>query len=179
MLHRRGLPGLGAFALLVVAAVGLLYGCESEEMPAGDGPTGVAPGERARAEVVGVVDGDTIDVSLDGEVERVRYIGVDTPESVAPGQPVECYGRRASSFNARLVEGERVELAFDRELRDDYGRLLAYVYVEGVLVNAELVERGFARTLEIPPNTSKADLLGRLEVKAGSAGRGLWEACER
>jgi micrococcal nuclease len=178
MAHRTGLPGAGAFALLALAVFGLLHGCDSEEASEVTPPAGIAPGDRVRAEVVDVVDGDTIEVSLDAETDRVRYIGVDTPESVAPGQPVECFGRRASAANARLVGGEEVELLFDRELRDPYGRLLAYVYADGVLVNGELVARGFARTLEIAPNTAKADLLGRLEVKAGRAGRGLWGACE-
>ena len=69
-------------------------------------------------------------------------------------------------------------LVFDHELRDDYGRLLAYVYVGDVFVNARLVARGFARTLEIAPNTSRAARLGRLEARAGAAGRGLWGACD-
>ena len=79
-------------------------------------------------EVVDVVDGDTIEVLIDGTEEDVRYIGVDTPESVKPGAPVECFGPEASAFNERLVDGERVGLVFDAERRDDYGRLLAYVY---------------------------------------------------
>jgi micrococcal nuclease len=163
--------------LLVLAVIGLLHGCESEQGSEGGAPEDIGPGDRVRGEVLDVVDGDTIEVELGGETERVRYIGVDTPESVAPGQPAECFGHRASDANARLVEGEEVRLVFDQELRDAYGRLLAYVYVGDVLVNAELVERGFARTLEIPPNTAKADLLERLEVAAGRAGRGLWDAC--
>ena len=164
--------------MLVLAVVGLLYGCESEPGSRGAATDGFGPGDRASAGVIDVVDGDTIEVSLEGEAERVRYIGVDTPESVAPDQPVECFGRRASAANARLVEGKQVRLVFDQELRDTYGRLLAYVYVGDVLVNAELVKRGFARTLEIAPNTAKADLFERLEVAAGRAGRGLWGACE-
>ena len=70
-----------------------------------------------------------------------------------------------------------MRLEFDRELRDDYGRLLAYVYVGEEFVNAELVAGGYARTLEIEPNTSRAEQLGRLETEAGAAGRGLWGAC--
>ena len=66
---------------------------------------------------------------------------------------------------------------FDEELRDDYGRLLAYVYADGRLVNAQLVAGGFARTLEIEPNTAMADVLGRMESRAATAGRGLWAAC--
>ena len=107
----------------------------------------------------------------------MRYIGIDTPESVVPGEPVECFGKEASAANERLVEGETVRLVFDAERRDHYGRLLAYVYVGGTFVNASLVEDGFATTLEIEPNTSRAGELGRLEAAAGREGAGLWSAC--
>jgi micrococcal nuclease len=159
-----------------VALFLLLHGCD-EGGDGGAGPPGEPSRDSARAEVLRVVDGDTIEVSLESTEEDVRYIGVDTPESVAPGEPVECFGHRASDLNADLVEGRTVRLVFDRELRDDYGRLLAYVHVGGVFVNAKLVERGYARTLEIPPNTARARLLARLEREAGQAGRGLWNAC--
>jgi micrococcal nuclease len=127
--------------------------------------------------VADVVDGDTIEVLVNGTEEDVRYIGVDTPESVKPGAPVECFGPEASEFNERLVSGERVRLDFGPERRDDYGRLLAYVYVGDRFVNAELVRRGYATTLEIAPNDQFADLFDRLEQDAGNAGRGLWGAC--
>jgi micrococcal nuclease len=130
-----------------------------------------------RAEVLRVVDGDTIEVELDGREEDVRYIGVDTPETVKPGTPVQCFGPEASARNHELAEGRTVRLVFDRELRDDYGRLLAYVHAGGKLVNAELVAGGYARTLEIEPNTSRAPMLARLEERAAVAGRGLWSAC--
>jgi micrococcal nuclease len=177
----RGAPGLGALVLLAVVVVLLARGCDEDGGGRGGDHTardgGRSGGDRVDAEVLRVVDGDTIEVLLDGTEEDVRYIGVDTPESVAPGEPVECYGEAASDFNAELVEGEDVSLVFDAELRDRYGRLLAYVYVGDVLVNAELVARGFARTLEIEPNTSKAPRFERLEQRAGAAGRGLWGAC--
>jgi micrococcal nuclease len=127
--------------------------------------------------VTRVVDGDTAEVELDGGEEDVRYIGIDTPESVAPGQPVECYGHAASDLNEELVEGEQVRLVFDDEPRDKYGRLLAYVHQGDLFVNAELVRRGYARTLEIAPNTDHAPLFDRLEQQAAVAGRGLWGAC--
>ena len=130
-----------------------------------------------RAEVLDVIDGDTIEVLIGGREEDVRYIGVDTPESVAPGEPVECFGVQASEFNSQLVGGERVRLVFDDERRDQYGRLLAYVYVGDTFVNAELVRDGFARTLTIAPNTDFAERLDRLARRAGAAGRGLWGAC--
>ncbi|HEX5954906.1 MAG TPA: thermonuclease family protein, partial [Solirubrobacterales bacterium] len=99
------------------------------------------------------------------------------PESVKPGAPVECFGPEASDFNERLVGGERVRLEFGPERRDDYGRLLAYVYVGDRFVNADLVRRGYATTLTIAPNDQFAPLLNRLEQEAGNAGRGLWGAC--
>ena len=117
------------------------------------------------------------EVRLGGEIEYVRYIGIDTPESVAPGQPVECFGPEASDFNERLVGGRRVRLEFDAERRDQYGRLLAYVYLGERFVNAELLSAGFATTLTIPPNDSFARLFDRLEQEAGNAGLGLWGAC--
>jgi len=129
--------------------------------------------------VVRVVDGDTIHVRLDGRREKVRYIGVDTPESVKPGAPVECFAGRAGEFNRRLIAGERVRLVSDLEPRDRYGRLLAYVYRvrDGLFVNAELVRRGYAETLTVPPNVEHAAELRRLASAARRGGRGLWSAC--
>jgi micrococcal nuclease len=132
-----------------------------------------------RAQVLRVVDGDTIRVSLAGRTERVRYIGVDTPESVKPGTPVECFAKRASAANAALVTGRSVRLVADVEQRDRYGRLLAYVYREpdGTFVNAQLVRDGFARPLTIAPNVAHARELAGLANRARRAGRGLWAAC--
>ena len=158
--------------LLLLAAAVLLRPWESwdglweDESPAS-----------ATVVVTRVVDGDTVEVQLDGTEEDVRYIGVDTPETVKPGEPVGCFGPQASAFNHRLVEGRRVRLVFGAERRDVYGRLLAYVYLDGRFVNAELVRRGLARTLAIPPNDRFAGELKRLEIAAARAGRGLWGAC--
>lgn len=145
--------------------------------PEATGGADAAPAAAGAVAVVDVVDGDTIEVRLDGEVEDVRYIGIDTPESVAPDQPVECFGPEASAANERLVGGRRVRLEFDAERRDRYGRLLAYVYLGERFVNAELLREGFATTLTIAPNDSFAGLFDRLEQEAGNAGRGLWAAC--
>jgi micrococcal nuclease len=129
-------------------------------------------------QVVRVVDGDTIRVRLDGgRTERVRYIGIDTPESVKPGTPVQCFAKKASHFNASLVSGRQVMLKTDAEERDRYGRLLAYVYADGRFVNRELVARGYARTLTIPPNVAHADEFAQLARRAREAGVGLWQAC--
>ena len=143
------------------------------------------PSGRVSVRVTHVVDGDTIDVSMpDGSDETVRYIGIDTPETVKPDTPVQCGGPRAHAVNERLVGGRSVTLRFDAERRDVYGRLLAYVYLPAarpgahpLFVNAELVRLGLARTLTIPPNDSFASLFARLAARAGALGRGLWGSC--
>jgi micrococcal nuclease len=131
------------------------------------------------ARVVRVVDGDTVVVQTGGHQEKVRYIGVDTPESVKPGTPVQCFAKAASAENKRLIEGERVKLVHDAEALDRYGRTLAYVYRarDGLFVNAELVKRGYARTLTIPPNVAHAHDFAKLATQARRAGRGLWSRC--
>lgn len=138
-----------------------------------------APGAALTGRVVRVVDGDTIRVALAGRVERVRYIGIDTPESVKPGTPVQCYAHRAAAENARLVAHRRVRLVLDVEPRDRFGRLLAYVYRsdDGRFVNAALVGGGFARTLTIPPNVRFAARFRALAARARRDRRGLWSAC--
>lgn len=143
---------------------------------------GDAPEDPYVARVVRVVDGDTIVVSLAGREERVRYIGVDTPETVKPGAPVECFGKKASARNkALLPPGTRVRLTRDAEERDRYGRLLAYVYraQDGLFVNASLVLDGYATPLSIPPNVRHAAQFSAEAVEARRAGRGLWNACSR
>jgi micrococcal nuclease len=162
----------GSAILLVLAALVLLRPWETW-----DGPWRDEPPASAVAYVSRVVDGDTVEVQLDGETEDVRYIGVDTPETVKPDTPVQCFGPQASRFNHALVEHRRVRLLFGVERRDVYGRLLAYVYLGGRFVNAELIRRGLARTLTIPPNDRFAGRLKRLEMAASRAGRGLWSAC--
>ena len=153
---------------------------------------GAAPAE-AVVRVVRVVDGDTISVQLGGRDEYVRLIGVDTPETVKPDTPVQCFGERASHFTKRRLTGRRVRLVFGAEPRDVYGRLLAYVYVaiptsstpqggkgrkrDERLFNAELARRGLARPLTIPPNDRFAPRFERLALGAARAGRGLWGAC--
>jgi micrococcal nuclease len=129
--------------------------------------------------VVRVVDGDTIRVSIGGREERVRYIGIDTPESVKPGTPVQCFAKKASAENKRLVGGRRVRIERDVEERDRYGRLLAYVYpaAGGPMVNETLVRGGYARTLTIPPDVRHAERFRRMADQARKAGRGLWRAC--
>lgn len=122
--------------------------------------------------VVRVVDGDTVELA-DGE--KVRYIGINTPETVKSNAPVECYGHEASVYNKQLVEGRRVRLAKDVSDRDRYGRLLRFVYLEdGTFVNDILVREGYAYASTFPPDVSKADEFTAAQAEARDARRGLW-----
>jgi micrococcal nuclease len=166
----RSLPSLASVAVLVIAIVLLIRSGSGED------PRTPAP-KTGTAHVTRAIDGDTIEVRYDGATEDVRYIGVDTPETVKPDTPVQCFGPEAHELNARLVEGHDVRLEFDAERRDVYGRLLAYVRVGDEFVNAKLVRRGYATTLTIPPNDRYADEFARMEREASTRGLGLWGAC--
>jgi micrococcal nuclease len=159
---------VGSVVLLAVVALVVLRPWE------GDPEAGPAS---ATAVVVRVVDGDTIEARIDGEVEDVRLIGVDTPETVKPGEPVQCFGPRASHFTKQRLEGEQVRLVFGVERRDVYGRVLAYAYLGDRFFNPILLRRGLARTLTIPPNDRFAARFEQLELTAARAGQGLWGAC--
>ncbi len=167
---RRGL----AFASLWLVALGAgvsVTACGETHRPA------TAPGEGT---VVRAVDGDTVDVRLNGHVERVRLIGIDTPETVSPDRPVECFGHEASARTAELLTpGTRVRLERDVEARDRYGRLLAHVVRldDGVWVNESLVADGFAIARSYPPNTTRSAELRASEAIARRASAGLWAAC--
>lgn len=134
-----------------------------------------SPGE---ATVVRVVDGDTIVVHIEGHQYTVRYIGVDTPETVKPNTPVQCFGQEASRRNRELVEGKKVRLEKDVSETDRFGRLLRYVYVDGRMVNAVLVEEGYAQVSTFPPDVKYQEEFLRLQREARDAGRGLWGSCK-
>jgi micrococcal nuclease len=133
---------------------------------------------RYQASVVYTVDGDTIDVRFgNGRVDRVRILGADTPETKDPRKPVQCFGPEASAYTHERLAGKRVTLETDAEVRDKYGRLLAYVYVDGVRYDDELLRLGYARLLIIPPNGVHARAMLDAELEARTARRGLWGAC--
>jgi len=121
--------------------------------------------------VVGVIDGDTIDVQINGVTYRVRYIGIDTPERGA------CYYAEAKAQNETLVLGQRVRLERDVSETDRYGRLLRYVWIGEYFVNAALVADGYAMVYTYPPDVRYADTFLALQQEARNAGRGLWIAC--
>lgn len=130
--------------------------------------------ERQKAQVTRVIDGDTVE--LEGGA-RVRYIGIDTPETVDPRKSVQCFGQEAAAKNRELVEGKIVELEKDISETDKYGRLLGYVYVDGIFVNDYLVRQGFAFASSYPPDIKYQDKFQQAEREARENQRGLWLAC--
>ncbi|MEA2704680.1 MAG: micrococcal nuclease [Actinomycetota bacterium] len=169
MSTRRGLAAVGAVVLTLLAGVAVAGNRHAEA------------GRPGTVRIVRVVDGDTVVAHLGGTDERVRLIGIDTPETVDPRKPVQCFGREASDrTKALLPKGMAVRLERDVEARDRYGRLLAYVYRadDGTFVNLALAEEGFAQPLTIPPNVAYADRFAAAAAGARTAGRGLWSACK-
>jgi micrococcal nuclease len=164
------------FALLAVAAIlaGALGRVAWETLPRATAQPETGA-ETQDASVTRVVDGDTIEVSpaVDG-TEDVRLIGADTPETVAPGQPVEPCGPEASAFTKQHLEGQSVTLEFDEEREDRYGRALAYVWLGDELFNETLIERGYAEVLIIEPNDEYEDRFSAAEERARAAGLGIW-----
>lgn len=166
----RSFFGWFILSLLLVASCGpVLPAATPTAMP-------VLPPTPAQfeARVQQVIDGDTIEVSVGGKNYRVRYIGVDTPETVHPDKAVECFGREATAKNRELVAGKTVRLVKDVSEMDRYGRLLRYVYIGDLFVNAEMVRLGYARATSFPPDVRHQEEFRRLEREAREARRGLW-----
>ena len=161
---------------LVAAVLVLGAAAVAQRLTSGD----ERPTDPSRAVVSRVVDGDTIHVSIGGHDETVRLIGINTPETVDPRSPVECFGEEAHRHTEELLpDGTEVRLVRDVEARDRYHRLLAYVYrvKDGLFVNLELAEDGFADLLTFPPNVAHVDDFTRAVKAARDAGRGLWATC--
>jgi micrococcal nuclease len=125
------------------------------------------------------VDGDTFEALVRGDILDVRMIGIDTPETVHPTLPVECFGPEASAFTERRLAGERIGLEFDVERIDQFGRTLAYVWVGGRLFNEDIVRQGYATVTTFPPNVAHVERFVEAERKARRDGLGLWSACLR
>jgi micrococcal nuclease len=145
------------------------------------------PGGYEVAEVTKVIDGDTVEVRLTERAEgpgagraeiggtySVRLIGIDTPESVKPGTPVECFGKEAAAAARALLDGRRVALVKDVEEADGYDRLLRYVYLGEEMANARLVLNGYATAYTYPPNVRHSELFVTLQREARAGDAGLW-----
>ena len=164
-----------AVALAVLAGCGRAAGRQASVLPIG-GASRATP----NAVVTRVVDGDTIRARISGRQERVRFIGIDTPESVKPNTPVQCFALEASARTKTLLPpGTRVRLVRDVEARDRYHRLLAYVYraSDGMFVNLVLAREGFARPYTFPPNVAHEAEFVAAAAQARADGRGLWSRC--
>ena len=137
--------------------------------PGPTAPPSALPAGAQPAEVVWVIDGDTIEVEIDGQEYRVRYIGIDTPERDMP------YYEQATQANRQLVENQTILLVKDVSETDRFGRLLRYIYLpDGTFVNAQLVETGYAQAVTFPPDVAFADHFRQLQEEARQSGRGLW-----
>ncbi len=162
------------FCIVVLATA-----CRPGSAPAGTAPASPASLD-ANATVVHIVDGDTIDVMVGSRRERVRLIGIDTPETKKPNTPVQCFGPEATKFTTSLLPIDAsLHLERDVVARDDYGRLLAYVYLagDGTFVNLKIVRQGYARPLTIPPNVAHAEEFVEAARAAEAGNIGLWAQC--
>ena len=183
------MPRPRSFLTLVICAVAF-GACATHEVDLSvQAPATFAeePGGYEEARVTRVVDGDTIEVEILASEEGpgagnavvgyqydVRLLGIDTPESVKPGSPVECFGKEASAAAKAFLEGQTVRLVKDIEEEDRFGRILRYVYVGDELANARLVINGYASVFTYPPNVRHADLFVQLQREARENDRGLW-----
>ncbi len=172
---------LGSLSVALVALGGLAACRDTSAPPSATGSsTAVTEPDAGLAVVEFVIDGDTIDVAIGGREERVRLIGIDTPETKVPDQPAECWGPEAAALTEALLPiGTPVRLERDVEPRDEFGRLLAYVIrvADELVVNVELARQGAAEPLRIRPNVAYAGVIAAAADEARTAGRGLWGAC--
>ena len=173
---RRAAP---ARAIAAGACALALSACGGESAT----PTATKDAILDTALVVEVIDGDTVTLDVAGHTETVRLVGIDTPETVHPTKPVECFGPQASAFLARMLPpGTQVRIQRDAQARDSYGRLLLYLFLPArdgdKFVNLELVARGFAVPLSIEPNTRWRAAFVDAAFDAQRNSRGLWAACK-
>ena len=159
----------------------LLFGCTGEVTSSPEAslsPKGsITDNNRSNLvqyEVIRVIDGDTVELK---NGERLRYNDIDTPETVHPSKPIECYGPEASKKNKELVEGETILVELGNPEKDKYGRLLGYVYIDDLFVNAELVRGGYAEVNSYGNPGSKIVELINIERDAKIKSTGLWSSC--
>jgi micrococcal nuclease len=176
------MPMVAVVALVALTACDAPGAAETTSAPTA--PIGstvsASDGLEANAIIDFVIDGDTVDVIINGSEERVRLIGIDTPETKKRNSPIECFGPEATVFTQQLLPvGTPVYIERDVVNRDDFGRLLGYIYraADGIFVNYEIMRQGFAQPLSIPPNDTFAELFAGAARAAEADDAGLWAAC--
>ena len=185
-----GHPYAESMVRAAIVSLGMLVSCAPHQVMLDHQAPATRPQEPPgfeSATVTRVIDGDTVEVMISaitpgpgagqtttGERYSVRLIGIDTPESVKPGTPVECFAREASAATKALLEGTEVALVKDVEETDRYDRLLRYVYIEDEMANARLVTNGYAFAYTYPPNIRHSELFVQLQRVARENNRGLW-----
>jgi micrococcal nuclease len=160
----------GALRILVAVALSLLVSCSS----------GATTENEVLITVLKVIDGDTVDIDIKGNTERVRLIGVNTPETKHPTKPIECFGPEASAYLTQLLpKGTHVRIERDIEARDRYGRMLLYLYRESdnLFINLDLVSHGYGIPMSIEPNTFHRNDFVHAAALAETTNVGLWKAC--
>jgi micrococcal nuclease len=160
----------GALRILVAVGLSLLVSCSS----------GATTENEVLITVLKVIDGDTVDIDIKGNTERVRLIGVNTPETKHPTKPIECYGPEASAYLTQLLpKGTHVRIERDIEARDRYGRMLLYLYRESdnLFINLDLVSHGYGTPMSIEPNTFHRNDFVHAAALAETTNVGLWQAC--
>lgn len=159
--------------LIIITIIGLIGAISYFRSTGPSSQTQSQANEVAR--VIRVIDGDTLQVEMNGQNIRVRYIGVDAPEST---RIVECFGREATKFHRTLVNGQQLRLERDVSETDRFGRLLRYAYLpDGRMVNEILIREGYATARSFPPDVKYQDRLRAAEKEARNARRGLWSKC--
>jgi micrococcal nuclease len=159
-----------ALRILVAVALSLLVSCSS----------GATTENEVLITVLKVIDGDTVDIDIKGNTERVRLIGVNTPETKHPTKPIECFGPEASAYLTQLLpKGTHVRMERDIEARDRYGRMLLYLYRESdnLFINLDLVSHGYGTPMSIEPNTFHRNDFVHAAALAETTNVGLWKAC--
>lgn len=157
---------------IIIALIFALFFQDKNKVP--ESKVSIEDTEIALVKVVRVIDGDTIELATG---EKLRYIGVDTPETSDPRKPLQCFAKEATEKNRELVEGREVRLEKDISETDRYGRLLRYVYVGDEMINQKLVKEGFAYSSSYPPDVKYQEKFRQAEKEAKNENRGLWGAC--
>lgn len=164
--------------IIIILLIGLITGATNKEeiWKIITGKTDTSNSQKG-CKVISVVDGDTFKIMYEGKEEKVRLIGIDTPESVHPDKSKNTeYGIQVSNYVKELIEEKEVKLEFDVSQRDKYGRLLAYVYLENnEMLNEKLLKEGYAKISTYPPNVKYVEQFTKIQEESRRNEVGLWK----